>query len=85
MLSRLERSILGLLIIGVLSNGMILLGIPEFYQMLAKRLVLIAAVGMDTYMRRTYDETGNFQMNLKHALLHERRYGTCRGYFVSEL
>lgn len=50
---RLERSILGCLIIGVLSNGMILLGIPEFYQMLAKGVVLIAAVGIDTSMRRS--------------------------------
>lgn len=45
---KLEKSILGCLIIGVLSNGMILLGIPEFYQMLAKGIVLIAAVGIDT-------------------------------------
>lgn len=49
---RIERSILGCFIIGVLSNGMILMGIPEFYQMLAKGLVLIAAVGMDIAMRK---------------------------------
>lgn len=53
---RLEKSILGCLIIGVLSNGMILLGIPEFYQMLAKGVVLIVAVGIDTSMRRSVRE-----------------------------
>ena len=54
---RLEKSILGCLIIGVLSNGMILLGIPEFYQMLAKGIVLIVAVGIDTSMRRSAKAT----------------------------
>ncbi|MGO3751546.1 MAG: ABC transporter permease [Peptoniphilaceae bacterium] len=52
---RLEKSILGCLIIGVLSNGMILLGIPEFYQMLTKGLVLILAVGIDITMKRSMD------------------------------
>lgn len=54
---RLEKSILGCLIIGVLSNGMILLGIAEFYQMLAKGIVLIAAVGIDLSMRKTMENT----------------------------
>lgn len=54
---RLEKSILGCLIIGVLSNGMLLLGIPEFYQMLAKGAVLIAAVGIDISMRKTLENT----------------------------
>lgn len=49
---RLEKSILGCLIIGILSNGMILLGIQEFYQMLAKGLVLISAVGIDINLRK---------------------------------
>ena len=49
---RIEKSILGCLIIGVLSNGMILLGIQEYYQMVAKGFVLISAVGIDLLMRR---------------------------------
>ncbi|MGL5439702.1 MAG: ABC transporter permease [Filifactoraceae bacterium] len=49
----LAGSILGCLIIGVLSNGMILMGIEEYYQMLVKGMVLIAAVGIDIYMRKT--------------------------------
>lgn len=49
----LAGSILGCLIIGVLSNGMILMGIEEYYQMLVKGMVLIVAVGLDIYMRKT--------------------------------
>lgn len=48
----LAGSIIGCLIIGVLSNGMILLGIEEYYQMLVKGIVLIGAVGIDINMRR---------------------------------
>ncbi len=49
----LAGSIIGCLIIGVLSNGMILLGIEEYYQMLVKGIVLIAAVGIDIKVRNT--------------------------------
>ena len=49
----LAGSIIGFLIIGVLSNGMILLGIEEYYQMLVKGIVLIAAVGIDIKVRNT--------------------------------
>ncbi len=49
---RLEKSILGCLIIGILSNGMILLGIQEYFQMLAKGIVLILAVSIDTNLRK---------------------------------
>lgn len=56
----LAGSIIGCLIIGVLSNGMILLGIQEYYQMLVKGIVLIGAVGIDINMRRTAQE-GNYE------------------------
>lgn len=44
---------IGCLIIGVLSNGMILLGIQEYYQMLVKGLVLICAVAVDINLRKS--------------------------------
>ena len=37
-------ALLGVLIIGVLNNGMILTGVPTFYQLLAKGALLILAV-----------------------------------------
>lgn len=37
-------ALLGVFIIGTLSNGMILLGVPSFYQLVAKGLLLIFAV-----------------------------------------
>lgn len=52
----LAGSIIGCLIIGVLSNGMILLGIQEYYQMLVKGLVLIGAVAIGINLRKTAQE-----------------------------
>lgn len=37
----------GVLIIGVLSNGLIIMNVGEFYQMVVKGTVLIIAVGID--------------------------------------
>lgn len=42
-----EGSIVGALIIAALNNGMDLLGIPSFYQMVFKGLIIIAAVAVD--------------------------------------
>ena len=39
--------IFGVLIIGVLSNGMAVLGMGEYWQMVLKGLVLVIAVGLD--------------------------------------
>lgn len=44
---KLSGVILGCLIIGILSNGMILLNVGEYYQMVVKGLVLLVAVGID--------------------------------------
>lgn len=44
--------IVGVLIIGVLSNGMIMLDLQEFYQWVVKGLALLAAVSYDTIMKR---------------------------------
>jgi ribose transport system permease protein len=44
----LQRTILGALIIGVVTNGMIIINLNSFYQMIAKGLILILAVGAET-------------------------------------
>ena len=43
--------IVGVLIIGVLNNAMQLVGLPDFYQNVVKGVVLLAAVGFDTYQK----------------------------------
>jgi L-arabinose transport system permease protein len=47
--------LLGVLIIGVLDNGLILTSVPTFYQMVAKGLLLIAAVIIAEQQGRRYD------------------------------
>ena len=44
-------TLLGALVIGVLDNGLILLGVSAFYQMVAKGLVILAAVLLDSLTR----------------------------------
>ena len=41
----------GVLVMGMLSNGMTILGLNEYYQLLMKGAVLILAVGVDYYAR----------------------------------
>ena len=48
---KLSGVIIGCLIIGILSNGMILLNIGEYYQMVVKGMVLLVAVGIDNYSK----------------------------------
>lgn len=48
---KLSGVIIGCLIIGILSNGMILLNIGEYYQMVVKGLVLLIAVGIDNFSK----------------------------------
>lgn len=45
-------TLLGVLVLGTLSNGLILLRIPAFYQYLARGAVLLLAVGLDHYRER---------------------------------
>jgi len=45
---KLSGAIIGALIIGVLSNGLIIMNVGEYYQMVIKGLVLAAAVGFDS-------------------------------------
>jgi len=49
---RLESVFVGVLIIGILANGMILLNIQHFYQLVIKGVVLLLAVGLDTFRKR---------------------------------
>jgi L-arabinose transport system permease protein len=47
-------AMLVVLIIGVLNNGMILTSVPTFYQMVAKGVLLVAAVMIAEYQTRRY-------------------------------
>ena len=44
-------SFVGCMIIGVLANGLLLLNISEYYQMLLKGIILVAAVSLDKLSR----------------------------------
>ncbi len=48
-LGRLGGSLLGVLIIGMITNGMLLLDIHSYWQQVAKGLILIIAVGAETH------------------------------------
>ena len=43
---------IGCLIIGVLSNGLIIMNVGEYYQLVVKGLVLVLAVSFDTLGQR---------------------------------
>lgn len=44
---KIANVLLGVLIIGVISNGLVLLNVPDYYQMVIKGLTLLIAVGID--------------------------------------
>ena len=44
-------TVLGVLIIGVLNNGMILLGVSQFYQFIARGVLLILAVLIQRWLK----------------------------------
>jgi len=44
--------VIGALIIGVLANGLNLLGVPSFWQTVAQGVVLVLAVGLDVFLRQ---------------------------------
>ena len=48
----------GVLIIGVLNNALQLLSLGDYYQMVVKGLVLLAAVGFDTYQKNRKTSRG---------------------------
>jgi ribose transport system permease protein len=54
-LGRLGGSLLGVLIIGMITNGMLLLNIHSYWQQVAKGLILIIAVGAETIKQKKED------------------------------
>lgn len=49
---KIQYVIFGVLVMGILSNGMTMLAISDYWQRVAKGLVLILAVGFDRYMQK---------------------------------
>lgn len=49
---KISNVVAGILILGVLSNGMVLMNITQYSQMLIKGAVLLAAVGFDCYQKQ---------------------------------
>ena len=49
-----------MLIIGVLNNALQLLSLGDYYQMVVKGLVLLAAVGFDTWQKTQQGEQESF-------------------------
>ncbi len=45
-------TVLGVFILGVISNGLNILGVSTYYQYVVKGLLLISAVGLDAYIRK---------------------------------
>ena len=46
-----EGVLIGVMFMGILTNGMVLLDVPEFWQMFVRGLVLLAAVSFDRLTR----------------------------------
>jgi D-xylose transport system permease protein len=49
---RVGGTVIGALLIGVLNNGMSLLGVVTFYQLIIKGLIIILAVWFDVIQKR---------------------------------
>lgn len=49
---RIEGTLLGVFIIGILSNGLVLLNVEPFYQLVIKGMALLIAVGLDRLRKR---------------------------------
>lgn len=49
---KLQGVVIGLLIIAILSNGMVLLGVGNYFQTVVKGLVLLIAVGIDNISKK---------------------------------
>jgi ribose transport system permease protein len=49
---RIRGALVGVLILGVLSNGMILIGLSPYFQAIVKGAVLLLAVSLDMYIQR---------------------------------
>ena len=49
---KIQYVIFGVLVMGILSNGMTMLAINDYWQRVAKGLVLLLAVGFDRYLQK---------------------------------
>ena len=49
---RLGGTLIGALIIGIMNNGMNMLSVPYFYQLIVKGLVILLAVWLDVNSKR---------------------------------
>ena len=45
-------TVLGVFILGVISNGLNIIGVATYYQLVVKGLLLIVAVGLDAQLRK---------------------------------
>ncbi|PID55824.1 hypothetical protein CSB45_14030 [candidate division KSB3 bacterium] len=50
------KTVVGALFIGTLTNGLSMLGVPAFYQPLAKALLIVSAAYLDNYLLKRYTE-----------------------------
>jgi erythritol transport system permease protein len=46
-------TLIGAFVIGVLADGLVLLGVSEFWQMVVKGLVIVVAVVLDQFQKRS--------------------------------
>jgi erythritol transport system permease protein len=46
-------TLIGAFVIGVLADGLVLLGVSEFWQMVVKGLVIVVAVILDQFQKRS--------------------------------
>ena len=49
---RLEGTLIGVLIIGILANGLVLMDVQPYYQLVIKGMALLFAVGLDRLRKR---------------------------------
>lgn len=52
-------TLFGCLVIGLISNGLNLLGVNSYWQMVSKGVIILAAVILDVYSERIYDRMRN--------------------------
>ena len=55
---RMSGTVIGILVIGVLSNGLAIVGVAEFWQRVVNGLIIIAVVALDQWRRRTAAKEG---------------------------
>ena len=48
---RIMGTLIGALILGVLTNGLVLMNVPFFYQLVIKGLVIVFAIALDSFRR----------------------------------